>query len=203
MKKQQIENIKPEEDTNAFLQQITKLLQMTARNEGVEMSNVSNMLDMILKGSGRIRRIWAHRIRHDASYERTSDGVGDGETWNSRGISHNDVLIGTGCLHLDHLMNALECKAAVTNETQIHRRLNRPSHVHNRRSITLAHAHPSSKIAFCPIGPTAAADITWSTELKLCRASIGRASCMSRWLAQQKPPLPRSPKIYTVQLCRT
>ncbi|KZP19653.1 hypothetical protein FIBSPDRAFT_955312 [Athelia psychrophila] len=60
MKEQQIKNMKLEEDTNVFLQQMTELLQMAAKNEGVEMSNVLNMLDMILKGSGRIHCIWVH-----------------------------------------------------------------------------------------------------------------------------------------------
>ncbi|KZP27348.1 hypothetical protein FIBSPDRAFT_928183 [Athelia psychrophila] len=52
-KEQQIENIKTDEDANAFLQQMTELLQMAAGNEGEEMSNISETLDMILKGCGQ------------------------------------------------------------------------------------------------------------------------------------------------------
>lgn len=56
-KEQQIENIKSEEDGNAFL---TELLQMASMNEDVKMSNISETSDMILKDLGRVRRIWAH-----------------------------------------------------------------------------------------------------------------------------------------------
>ncbi|KAF7970492.1 hypothetical protein HWV62_23801 [Athelia sp. TMB] len=52
-KEQQIDNIKTDEDANAFLQQMTELLQMAAGNDGQEMTNITETLDMILKGCGQ------------------------------------------------------------------------------------------------------------------------------------------------------
>jgi len=54
-KEQQIENIKTDEDASAFLEQMTELIRLAAGNDGQESltSDISETLDMILKGCGQ------------------------------------------------------------------------------------------------------------------------------------------------------
>jgi hypothetical protein len=54
-KEQEIENIKTEEDASAFLEQMTELIRLAAGNDGQEAltSDISETLDMILKGCGQ------------------------------------------------------------------------------------------------------------------------------------------------------
>jgi len=51
-KEERIENIKTDEDANAFLEQMTELIRLAADNDGQESltSDISETLDMILKG---------------------------------------------------------------------------------------------------------------------------------------------------------
>jgi hypothetical protein len=54
-KEQQIENIKTDEDASVFLEQMTELIRIAAGNDGQESlaSDISETLDMILKGCGQ------------------------------------------------------------------------------------------------------------------------------------------------------
>jgi hypothetical protein len=54
-KEEQIENIKTDEDASAFLEQMTELIRLAAGNDGQESltSDISETLDMILKGCGQ------------------------------------------------------------------------------------------------------------------------------------------------------
>jgi hypothetical protein len=54
-KEEQIENIKTDEDANAFLEQMTELIRLATGNDGQESltSDISETLDMILKGCGQ------------------------------------------------------------------------------------------------------------------------------------------------------
>jgi hypothetical protein len=54
-KEQEIENVKTEEDASAFLERMTELIRLAAGNDGQESltSDISETLDMILKGCGQ------------------------------------------------------------------------------------------------------------------------------------------------------
>lgn len=54
-KEEQIENIKTDDDANAFLEQMAELIRLAAGNDGQESltSDISETLDMILKGVGQ------------------------------------------------------------------------------------------------------------------------------------------------------